>query len=510
MNKSEFFRQATLRICGNLDIEAALYSLLIFLQDHMPVTNIFLQKFEPGFNSMRTIAYANSNDCGSLDLLTPLTSQSQERAGSSQSGDGMFLIDDPGNFPVAQEMLSFHNLHASSLLLMIMRAEILTLGSLVLISEEPDRFNDEHKELMALLTKPLIVALSNVLKHREILSLKDLLAEDNRFLQKELRSQLSDEIIGANFGLKNVMSRARQVAGMDSPVLLLGETGVGKDVIAQAIHYSSKRRDRHFIKVNCGAIPESLIDSELFGHEKGAFTGALKLQLGKFERADGGTIFLDEIGELPLKSQTRLLQVLQEKTIERVGGTETLDLDIRIIAATNRNLEAMVSSQEFRADLWFRLNVFPINIPPLRDRLIDLPAFTQYFLHEKSKELKLEAVPELKPGAITKLSSYEWPGNVRELQNIIEREIIINPSGPIDFSNSGIGQTIKSKQKVTHEGTIEKLDLAIARHIQRALTATGGVIHGPSGAAELLGVNPNTLRSRIKKLSSMFDFRFDG
>ena len=242
---------------------------------------------------------------------------------------------------------------------------------------------------MSLLNEPFAIAFSNTLKHQEVLRLKDLLADDNRYLHRELLHLSGEEIVGADFGLKRVIEMVRQVAPLNSPVLLLGETGVGKDVIANAIHYSSPRKDGPLVKVNCGAIPETLLDSELFGHEKGAFTGAISQKRGRFERANQGTIFLDEIGELPSPAQVRMLRVLQYKEIERVGGTNPIPVDIRLIAATNRNLEEMVKTKQFREDLWFRLNVFPIHIPPLRERKEDIPALVRHFVKRKSRELKL-------------------------------------------------------------------------------------------------------------------------
>ena len=224
-----------------------------------------------------------------------------------------------------------------------------------------------------------------------------------------------------------------RVAEHDSPVLLLGETGVGKDVIANAIHYSSSRSDGAFITVNCGAIPASLLDSELFGHEKGAFTGALAQKRGRFERADKGTIFLEEVGELTPEAQVRLLRVLQNREIERVGGTQTIPVDIRIIAATNRDLEEMTAGNLFREDLWFRLNVFPIVIPPLRARKSDIPALVDHFLGKKAESLKLPHIPELASGAMDQLLSYPWPSNVRELENVVERALILNKTGEISF-----------------------------------------------------------------------------
>ncbi len=325
--------------------------------------------------------------------------------------------------------------------------------------------------------------------------------DDNLYLQRELYKLTGDIIIGSNFGLKDVMDKAMVAASFDSPILLLGETGVGKDVIANAIHYSSDRNNGPFIKVNCGAIPESLIDSELFGHEKGSFTGAINQKRGCFERAVNGTLFLDEIGELPLSAQVRFLRVLQDKVIQRVGGTKDIKLDIRIIAATNRNLQGMVQKKKFREDLWFRLNVFPIHIPPLRERKIDIPALLQYLIEKKAGELKLTKIPEVLPGVVDLLLEYDWPGNVRELQNLVERELILNPNGPLQFKNFLVPKADNSNEKVPKKSmTYVKLDDVVAHHIQNVLDQTEGKIHGEGGAADLLGVNASTLRNRMNKL----------
>jgi len=332
-----------------------------------------------------------------------------------------------------------------------------------------------------------------------------IIIEDNRFLQRELHRLSGDKIIGAEFGLKDAMEKAHIASSVESPVLLLGETGVGKDIIANYIHYASSRFKESFITVNCGAIPDALIDSELFGHEKGAFTGALSQKRGRFERADKGTIFLDEIGELPLPAQVRLLRVLQNKEIERVGGVETIPLNIRIIAATNRNLEEMMKTKMFREDLWFRLNVFPLFIPPLRLRTEDIPALAQHFIERKTKELKLRDSPKLAAGAIDALMAYKWPGNVRELENVIERAMILHRGNPLRFDDLGLSpaEPINATAGAPRDETLE-LDALVKRHIQHVLKLTGGKIHGPGGAGDVLGVNPDTLRYRMKKLGIPF------
>ncbi len=499
-NENELFREATLRICGNLEIDEALRELRLFLREVMPVSNIYLQHYDHDFHAMRTIAYAGKSGYGKLDLLTPLSETAREKAANAPDHQDAFLITDPLSFPVSREMTAFHDIQSSSIIVMALRTGTTTLGYLVLTSEGKDVFNGHHRSFVELLKKPLVISMSNALKHREVVKLNDLLADDNRYLHGELRRLSGDEMIGARFGLRETTQMIRQVAALDSPVLLMGETGTGKDVIANAIHYSSERSEGPFVSVNCGGIPDTLIDSELFGHEKGAFTGALSQKRGRFERAKDGTIFLDEIGELPPRAQTRLLRVLQNKEIERIGGAETISLNIRVIAATNRNLEEMVKHGKFREDLWFRLNVFPIHVPPLRQRTVDIPALIQHFINLKAKELKLASIPSIAPGAIEAAMGYHWPGNVRELQNIIERALILNPQGPIAFENLGAAPPSPFERTDIPLMKSYNLDQTIAHHISSVLQITNGKINGANGAANLLGVNPSTLRNRMKKL----------
>jgi transcriptional regulator with GAF, ATPase, and Fis domain len=374
----------------------------------------------------------------------------------------------------------------------------------VLTAEGTGRYESHHARLLGLLEEPFTIAMENVLVHREVVRLRDRLAEDYRHLQQEMLRITGDEIVGADFGLREVMHQVRHVAPTESPVLLSGETGAGKDVIANAIHLGSPRRDGPFIPVNCGAIPDTLLDSELFGHEKGAFTGALARKRGRFERASGGTILLDEIGEMPLSAQVRLLRVLQHREIERVGGTTRIPVDIRVITATNKDLAAMVRAGRFREDLWFRLNVFPIEVPPLRERKGDLPALLQHFIERKAAELKIGETPELAPGSIDALMAYHWPGNVRELENLVERAMILRHRGEPLFFEGLSGEPPSAAATVPGEDGPLSLDAIVARHIRRVLSLTGGKIHGPGGAGELLEINPNTLRHRMKKLGIPF------
>lgn len=504
MNENEFFRQATLRISKNLEIKKSLHACLLFLKDAMPVDRMYLQCFDPGFGAMRSIATATVDGAWDLDLLTPLSGEARVSAQGTELPEmqDVYVFDAPYETAISREMLRFHTVPCTSLMVVLLKTNHQILGNLVFITEGKKRYNQDHARLAALLKEPFVISLSNTLKHREVLKLKELLADDNRYLRGELRRLAGDEIIGANFGLRETMETVRQVVQLDSPVLLLGETGTGKDVMANAIHYSSSRSRGPFVSVNCGAIPDTLIDSQLFGHEKGAFTGAISQKRGRFERADKGTIFLDEIAELPLQSQVRLLHVLQNKTIERVGGTKTIQLDIRIIAATNQDLEAKIRNGEFRKDLWFRLNVFPVHIPPLRERKADIPALLQHFITLKAKDLKFPVIPEIEPGAIDTLMEYGWPGNVRELQNVVERALILNRNGMISFDHLGLSPTrpVNSEGIGQETGDIKTLDEVVTLHIRRVLEATKGKIHGPGGAAEILGINASTLRSRMNKL----------
>jgi transcriptional regulator with GAF, ATPase, and Fis domain len=475
-------------------------TLLHFLKEFMPVSAMCLQHYDKEFHAMRSIASADEAECRKLDVLTPLSKTAGEIADNALHDWDVFLVEDPQSFPVTSEIIEFFGVTPASIILLVLRTDDDMLGYLVLISKSEEKFSDGHLDWVLMLKEPFIIAMANALKHRQVLKLNKLLADDNRYLHGELRRLSGDEIVGADFGLKDVMHKVQQVASLDSPVLLLGETGVGKDLIANTIHYSSSRSSGPFVSVNCGAIPDTLIDSELFGHEKGAFTGALSQKRGRFERSDKGTIFLDEIGELPLPAQVRLLKVLQNKEIERVGGMKTISLDIRIVAATNRNLQEMVKHQQFREDLFYRLNVFPIWIPPLRERTADIPALVQYFITLKAKELKLSAIPSLASGAIESIMQYHWPGNVRELENVIERALILNPKGPLYFEHLNPGQSEKPLESPGQAEETDNLDEIIARHIRRVLMKTNGKVHGDDGAAAFLGINPSTLRNRMNKL----------
>jgi hydrogenase-4 transcriptional activator len=397
-----------------------------------------------------------------------------------------------------------------------LRSDARTPGIVVLSAGRLAHFQPQHALLLSALLEPLAVAVESDHRIRELTSLREAAEADKRSLLARLgRLDIADSIVGAETGLKEIMEQVKLVARSDTPVLILGETGSGKEVVARAIHTGSRRASAPFLRINCGAISPDLVDSELFGHEQGSFTGAISERKGWFERADSGTLFLDECGELPLSAQVRLLRVLQDGTFQRVGGERSLHVDVRVVAATHRDLPAMVASGQFRQDLWYRVAVFPVHLPPLRERLTDIPALATHFALRAAKRLGLSA---LNPTAddLKLLVSYTWPGNVRELSAVIERAAILGEGKRLDVARA-LGAAVVALQSAPvgpetavalatpadtslSERSFPSLNAAMARHIEAALTRTRGRVEGPDGAAAILQINPHTLRSRIRKL----------
>ena len=391
-------------------------------------------------------------------------------------------------------------------------------GLLVLLAAEGRRFDGKDAELARVLIEPFAVALRNDHQLREMAALREAAEAERQSLLSRLgRKKLADTIIGADSGLRAVVERVELVARSDVPVLILGETGSGKELIARTIHNRSPRRDGPFIRVNCGAIPSELIDSQLFGHERGAFTGAVESRKGWFERADGGTLLLDEIGELPPPAQVRLLRVLQDGWLERVGAHQPVNVNVRIVAATHRDLAAMVAEGRFREDLWYRIAVFPIFLPPLRERRADVAAMARHFAQRAATRFGLaQAVPS--PEEIELLCSYPWPGNVRELAAVIDRAAILGDGKRLEVAKAlGVDRPGAASASPIADGAVAgagtaapsapqgsagvlPLDEAVRRHIEAALRAARGRIEGPAGAAAMLQVNPHTLRARMRKL----------
>ena len=503
--EQEFFIQMTTRICSSLDIRIALHRVFEYLNQLPPrIDRIFLHLYERNLIACRTVCEVTATTASYIDVLTPLTDEGKIRY--EDNGAGIRIVAKPDDDPIVKYVAESLKLpHMSSIVLRLV-VEGKLLGSLLIGTNAGQLFTEQHMKLLATVGEPFAMALSNALKFQEVYRLKERLTDDNNFLSSELLSHYDDNIIGSETGLKHVMNMARRVAVFNSPVVLLGETGVGKGIIAKAIHRMSPRQDGPFIVVNSGAITDSLMDSELFGHERGSFTGAIEQKRGRFERADHGTIFLDEIGEMPFPIQVRMLRVFQEKVIERVGGTKPIPVDVRIIAATHRNLEEMVKNNQFRQDLWFRLNIFPIYIPPLRDRRGDIPLLVDYYIQKKSRDLKLPFIPKLAPGAIQHLMDYPWPGNVRELDNVIERELISCSEEVLTFKRIAVENSYADTSACSRQedGPILKIDEVLRSHILHALKAANGVIHGPNGAAKILEINPSTLRSRMEKMGILY------
>lgn len=368
-------------------------------------------------------------------------------------------------------------------------------GSLNIGCNTPARYSEEDAQFFADFAKQVALAVENMLAYEEIVRLKASLEGENVYLKEELRSQHNfEEIVGQSAAIRKVLTAVETVAATNAGVLILGETGTGKELIARAVHNLSGRKDHALIKVNCAAIPTGLVESELFGHERGAFTGALAQKIGRFERADKGTIFLDEIGELPLDLQAKLLRVLQEGEFERVGGSRTITVDARVIAATNRDLEAAVAAGRFREDLYYRLNVFPIELPSLRERREDIPLLAHYFVRKHAKRIgkKFNAVPR---NFMDTLKSYPWPGNIRELENVIERAIISSREPRLALTDA-----FAQRSAAPHKHSFSTLNDIERQHIAETLKLTNGRVSGDHGAAKILGLKPTTLESRMKKL----------
>ena len=370
------------------------------------------------------------------------------------------------------------------------------LGGTTLTSREAHHFDNADGKFLKQVAKQVAIALQNVLAYEEIIQLKNQLKEENVYLQEEIRTEQNfDEVVGQSRQLKKVLKAVERVARTSSTVLITGETGTGKELIARAIHNLSRRKEHAFVKVNCAAIPVGLIESELFGHEKGAFTGALTRQSGRFELADGGSVFLDEVGEMPREVQVKLLRILQEQEFERVGGTRTIKVDVRVIAATNRDLEAMVRDGEFRQDLYYRLNIFPLHLPPLRERRDDILPLVHFFVHKHSLRLN-KAIKSIATRTLDALQQYDWPGNIRELENVIERGVILCEGETLELRYVAAALSTREGD-LSRARTMEEME---REHILRTLEETHGLIGGPHGAAARLGMNRTTLNSRMHKL----------
>lgn len=540
-NHLDLFNEAVLAITSSLDLRVAMRNAFAFLSRHFPIDAISLHQFSRQLRGIMLVFLVDRSGFKFIERFVPVSDAQWDFFAEHENSRVIY------NIPNWQEhvIASFFGSRLTPWVPGIPRSYMVgmmpsgddIIGHLLFIGDGRACFTKEHECLMRLLSAPFGLAMMNMLQFKEVLEFQASLKKKNLTLEQEVDRLRGYDIIGAQCGLKDVVSAVYQLADRETPVLILGETGTGKELIADAIQRVSKRRDAPFIKVNCGAIPDTLIDSELFGYEKGAFTGAYATRAGLFEHASRGTLFLDEVGELPAQAQVRLLRVLQNGIIERVGSANPIPVDVRIIAATNKNLEDMMQKNQFREDLYYRLHVFPIHVPPLRKRRDDIPLLLSHFAQKIAERMDIRP-PEIAPESLERLRQYSWPGNVRELQNLVERSLVLSPKGPLDLTKvlpkdpdwymdlippeNALGMIIDkrvhailqeygiagaSSQKVPHEEhtpsvrpSILSLGAANKAHITAALRSCGGKVYGPGGAAEMLGVNHNTLRKRMKKL----------
>ena len=401
-------------------------------------------------------------------------------------------------FPAFVERLSTESISAVAMLPLTTaqrRIGVLGFGRQVSHSYAVDEI-----EFMQRVACQVAVAVDNALAFKEIAELKNKLADEKLYLEDEIRSELNfEEIIGESGSLKQILKQAETVAPTDSTVLILGETGTGKELIARAIHNLSQRRERTFVKINCAAIPTGLLESELFGHERGAFTGAIAQKLGRFELADKGTLFLDEVGDIPLELQPKLLRVLQEQEFERLGGTRSIHVDVRLVAATNHDLSALVKEGRFRSDLYYRFNVFPLRMPPLRKRSEDIPLLVRYFVQKYSRRMN-KPIESISTESLEALARYQWPGNIRELENLVERAVIVSSGAVLRIPVGELRASPDTEATAGAGPASVTMEEAEREAILRALGETNWMLGGPRGAAARLGMKRTTLQSRMVKL----------
>ncbi|MGA3068157.1 MAG: sigma 54-interacting transcriptional regulator [Tepidisphaeraceae bacterium] len=495
----------------NLELATALRQLMPRLADEIPVAMILVRHIDVAGGGVETIAFAATDQNAAAPPArnrqqSPINAEVIAWCRRQQVVHSLTAIKELALLPSLPEGLPGRGIAVAGLCLEQDRNPEVEpkLGLLILLPKDGADFTAGHLSLIGELIEPFSVALANDHHVRELKTFREAAEAENRALLTRLhRESVSDTIVGAESGLASVMERVELVARSEAPVLILGETGTGKEVVARAIHSRSKRSQGPMIRVNCGAIPSELVDSELFGHERGSFTGAASTRKGWFERADGGTLFLDEIGELPLAAQVRLLRVLQDGTFERVGAQTVLTVNVRLIAATHSDLHAMVQQRAFREDLWYRISVFPIHLPTLRERPGDIAAMTTHFALKSARRLGLPpALPT--QDDLTLLAAYSWPGNVRELASVIERAAILGNGKYLEVAKAlGTGMTAQSpapSPAAQQPPPQTSLDHQASRHIESSLAACHGRIEGPFGAAKMLGINPHTLRSRMRKL----------
>ena len=491
--------------CRHIEIEQSVATIAPIVARRIPIDRLEVISFDWGRNMAPGRAIGVADGPRSQPSPTRLLQAGHCRSLKAWIRRREVIHHTPGDEPHKLLALLTGGQLAYSWLAGPLSSEHGAAGALLLRLHPPEAYEPRRAEMVEILLEPFSAALENDRRLHELQSLREAAEAEKRSALSRLgREKLVDTIVGGDTGLRAVMERVNLVARADIPVLIVGETGSGKEVIARAIHDHSSRAGGPFIRVNCGAIPPDLIDSELFGHEEGAFTGATSLRRGWFERADQGTLLLDEIGELPRPAQVRLLRVLQEGAFERVGGEHTVHVSVRIVAATHRDLPAMVRAEQFREDLWYRIAGLPILLPPLRERKEDIAALAHHFARRAARRFGLRPQSPT-PDDLALLTAYDWPGNIRELASVIDRAAILGDGRRLEVGKALGGaagapaSTTSATAPGAHAGLLT-LDQAMRRHVEAALTTTRGRIEGHGGAARLLDVNPHTLRARMRKL----------
>jgi formate hydrogenlyase transcriptional activator len=478
-----------------LDRDSLFSATAFVLRSAIPFDRAALVLHDPVRNVFRVLGVAGPVPTPSVIPLGTEWPRHQTRAGWVLDHREPLLTVDLRDSPPFLEHAALLKDGLRSAITVPMTVKGRIIGTLNVGSRVPGGYGPEEASLLAAIAEQVALAIENLLAYEEIAALKARLEEEKVYLQEEVRSEAAfGDVVGESPAVLDVLASVRKVAKTDSTVLVMGETGTGKELIVRAIHDLSRRKDKLLVKVNCAALPAGVIESELFGHEKGAFTGALMRKVGRFELAHKGTLFLDEVGDLPLELQAKLLRVLQDGEFERVGGTQTLKVDVRLIAATNRDLERAVSEERFRADLYYRLNVFPIVLPPLRKRLQDVPRLARHFAMLFASKMG-KNVGTLTTDVLDRMTAYAWPGNVRELQNVIERAVIVSPNGRFDLGDFATAPAGSSPRP-----PVRRLEDVERQHILEVLEETGWRVSGARGAARILGLKRTTLESRMKKL----------
>ena len=514
----------TTRITSNLDLREVLRAISANFRELMRCdgAGVWLPGEEAGTFKLYAFDASSSKGFAKEDLIiTPAENDPGKRAFETMKPT-VATVEEMG-WPGGGEgyrLAAAEGVKSACFIPLVSRGR--ALGDLMIVRKTEGTFTAEDVDFLSQAAGQIAIAIENALAYREISELKDKLAQEKLYLEEEIRSEMNfEQIVGSSAALKHVLQLVETVAASDSTVLLLGDTGTGKELIARAIHDRSRRKERTFVKLNCAAIPTGLLESELFGHEKGAFTGAISQKVGRMELADQGTLFLDEVGDIPTEIQPKLLRALQEREFERLGSTHTRRVNVRLIAATNRNLEKMIADREFRSDLFYRLNVFPIRIPPLRDRREDIPLLVSHFVQKFAKQMqkKIESIPA---AAMKGLAAWEWPGNIRELENFIERAVILTrgksleaplselrkpgtdtrPSPGVQPAQEDIARIVKESISAALNGKKDFSDEYSQKQreeIVRALTEAKGRVGGADGAAARMSINRTTLISRMKK-----------